>query len=55
MAREASDENSIETGSAEPARKPWVAPRLTVTPIGVTTLAAANTIDDGVMNNLLDS
>lgn len=55
MARRDSDENSMEIGSAEPARKPWAAPRLTVSPIGVITLAAANTEDDGVINNLLDS
>lgn len=54
MARQDSDENSMEIGSAEPARKPWAAPRLTVSPIGAITLAAAATIDDG-QNNLLAS
>lgn len=55
MARRDSDENSMEIGSVEPARKPWAAPRLTVSPIGVITLADAATEEDGVNNNLLAS
>ncbi|MBN9525827.1 MAG: hypothetical protein J0H82_06480 [Alphaproteobacteria bacterium] len=54
MAGQDSGQNDMEVDLVEPARKPWVAPRLTVAPIGVITLAAAATQDDGA-NNLLAS
>jgi len=53
MVRQESDDDEAKVDSPEPARKPWAAPRLTVSPIGVSTLAAAATTDDGTDGNLL--